>query len=184
MKISNEFDKDNFRLVVEVQSNLLKKYYNNFVGLLKKEETMPEGYSVSLVSPGVAKILIPITAIDKERESVGFNIGPIIGVIDRFTSSALKYELEHTEFIPLNGYPLKNLKEDIKVSVSKKRNLCVLEDYEEYLRMEAEKKFIFTQSYLEYGSSDWADVVLDILGDNLDGLRERMTPQLKLTEWS
>ena len=145
---------------------------------------MPDGYSVSQVSPSTAKITIPITTVDKEKESLGFNVGPVMGVIDKFTAHALRYELEHTEFIPLSGYPLKNLKEDIKTSVSKKRNLCVLEDYEEYLRMEAEHKYIFTQVYCDYGTDEWADVVLDILSDDIEGLKNRLQPKMKLTEWN
>lgn len=184
MKVTHDFDKENLRLVVEFQCNLLKKYYSNFVGLLKEDTTMPDGYSVSLVSPGVAKILIPIASIDKEKEALGFNVGPIMGIIDRFASSALKYELEHTEFIPLTGYPLRDLMSDIRNSVAKKRNLCVLADYDEYLRMEAERKFQFTQLYIDYGTDQWADVVLGVLSGNMEELRKKLGPQLKLTEWS
>ena len=184
MKINQEFDKDNLMLSIEVQSNLLKKYYPNLVGLLSKEQTVPEGYSISQVAPGVAKILIPITTIDREREAFGFDAGSVFEVINKFANAALKYELEHTEFIPLSGYPVSNLQEDIKVSVRNKRNLCVLKEYSEYLRMEAEKKFQFTQVILDYGTQDWADAVLDVIDGRLDVLTERLSPRLKLTDWS
>lgn len=184
MKITHNFDREKLVVVVELQCNLLKKYYGQFVSFLKKEESMPDGYSVQQVSPETAKILIPITTIDKEKEALGFNVSPVMGVIDKFTIHALRYELEHTEFIPLKGYPLENLKEDIKVSVSKKRNLCVLADYDEYLRMEAEHNYTFHQVYCDYGTDEWADVVLDILSDDLEGLNNRLQPKLTLTEWN
>lgn len=184
MKINQEFNKDNLKLSIEVQSNLLKKYYPNLVGLLSQEQSVPEGYSISQVAQDVAKILIPVTSIDREKEAFGFNAGPVLEVIDKFTNAAIRYELEHTEFIPLSGYPLSDLQKDIKVSVSNERNLCVLKEYSEYLRMEAEKKFQFTQVILDYGTQDWADAVLDVIYGRLDDLTKRLSPQLKLTDWS
>ena len=184
MKVTHDFDREKLAVVVDFQCNLLKKYYSQFVGFLKKDSDMPENYSVTQVSPETAKISIPITTVDREKEALGFNLGPVMGVIDKFAVHALRYELEHTEFIPLHGYPMKNLKEDIKTSVAKKRNLCVLADYDEYLRMEAEHKYLFTQVYCDYGTDMWADVVLDILNDNMLELRKRLEPELKLTEWN
>jgi len=182
MKVTSEFSKEQLVLNIQVQCNLLRKYYKNFVGLLKEDSTVPEGYSVTQLGPDTAMVSVPITT--HTDEAVGFNVAPIMGVIDRFANSALRYELEHTEFIPLTGYPEENLKTDIKTSVSKKRNLCIIKDYAEYLRMESEHKYIFNQLYVKFGTDEWAEIVLSILGGELDILRSKLQQRLVVTEWT
>lgn len=189
MKVINEFDRDKMEIVVKIQSNLLKKYYPNFVGFVeKKKDKMPIGYSVQQSSSDTAKISFPIPDDTKISNSEGVgrfavNLTSLMGVIDNFAGTALRYELEHTEFIPINGYPLEDLKKDIQASVKNKRNLCVLNDYVEYLNMEKEHKYQFTQRYVDYGTSEWSDLVLMILEGDMEKIREIYTPKLVFTEW-
>lgn len=189
MKVINEFDRDKMEIVVKIQSNLLKKYYPNLVGFIeKKRDKMPEGYSIHQSSSDTAKISFPIPegSTVSNSEGVGrfvVNLSSMMGVIDNFAGSALRYELEHTEFIPISGYPLESLQKDIEASVKNKRNLCVLKDYAEYLSMEKEHKYQFTQKYINYGTDEWADLVLLIRLGDMEKIREIYTPLLEFTEW-
>jgi hypothetical protein len=188
MKIENDFDREKMEIIVNVQCNLLKKYYPNFVGILEKnKKDIPNGFKVIQSSSNSAKISFPIpegtTIVGEGGGSFAVNLTSLINVINQFAGSALQYELSHTEFIPINGYPLENLKEDIRTSVKNKRNLCVLGEYEEYLNMESQHKYQFHQVYLNYGTSEWADLVLMILSSDMEEIRKLYTPKLEFTEW-
>ena len=185
MKVSNGFDKDKGEITVKIQTNLFKKYYNNFVGICKDRAVeMPEQYKVVQESPDTATISFPLPKDAVVRSnSVGVDLGSLMSVINFFTGSALRYELEHTEFIPITGYPEEDLQKDIKTSVKNKRNLCILGSYSEYQKMEAEHKYEFRQTYVTYGTKEWSDTVLMILSGEFDKLREYYEPKLVFTEW-
>lgn len=187
MKVNNDFDREKMEVVINIQCNLLKKYYPNFVGILEKnKDDIPKGFSVRQASSDTAKISFPIpegTTISKGGGSFAVNLMSLMDVINKFAGTALRYELEHTEFIPINGYPLEDLKKDIVASVKNKRNLCVLGDYAEYLSMEKEHKYQFHQVYVNYGTPEWADIVLMILEGDMEKMRELYTPKLEFTEW-
>lgn len=187
MKVENDSDREKMEVVINIQCNLFKKYYPNFVGILEKNKNdIPKGFSVRQASSDTAKISFPIpegTTIAKGGGSFAVNLMSLMDVINKFAGTALRYELEHTEFIPINGYPLEDLKKDIVASVKNKRNLCILGDYAEYLSMEKEHKYQFHQVYVNYGTSDWADIVLMILEGDMEKMRELYTPKLEFTEW-
>lgn len=187
MKVENDFDREKMEVVINIQCNLFKKYYPNFVGILEKnKDDIPKGFSVRQASSDTAKISFPIpegTTIAKGGGSFAVNLMSLMDVINKFAGTALRYELEHTEFIPINGYPLEDLKKDIVASVKNKRNLCILGDYAEYLSMEKEHKYQFHQVYVNYGTPDWADIVLMILEGDMEKMRELYTPKLEFTEW-
>jgi len=187
MKVENDFDREKMEVVINIQCNLFKKYYPNFVGILEKnKDDIPKGFSVRQASSDTAKISFPIpegTTIAKGGGSFAVNLMSLMDVINKFAGTALRYELEHTEFIPINGYPLEDLKKDIVASVKNKRNLCILGEYAEYLSMEKEHKYQFHQVYVNYGTSDWADIVLMILEGDMGKMRELYTPKLEFTEW-
>ena len=187
MKVENDFDREKMEVVINIQCNLFKKYYSNFVGILEKnKDDIPKGFSVRQASSDTAKISFPIpegTTIAKGGGSFAVNLMSLMDVINKFAGTALRYELEHTEFIPINGYPLEDLKKDIVASVKNKRNLCILGDYAEYLSMEKEHKYQFHQVYVNYGTPDWADIVLMILEGDMEKMRELYTPKLEFTEW-
>jgi hypothetical protein len=187
MKVENDFDREKMEVVINIQCNLLKKYYPNFVGILEKNKNdIPKGFSVRQSSSDTAKISFPIpegTTIAKGGGSFAINLMSLMDVINKFAGTALRYELEHTEFIPINGYPLKDLKKDIVASVKNKRGLCILGDYAEYLSMEKEHKYQFHQVYVNYGTPEWADIVLMILEGDMGKMRELYTPKLEFTEW-
>lgn len=189
MKIVNDFDREKMEIVVNVQCNLLKKYYQNFVGTLeKKKDKMPSGFSVQQSSLDTARISFPIPDGTTVSNSGGIgkfavNLSTLVGIIENFAGTALRYELEHTEFIPINGYPIENLQKDILESVKNKRNLCVIRSYDEYLKMEKEQKYQFNQVYLNYGTQEWADLVLMIQEGDLDEIRKVYSSKLEFTEW-
>lgn len=197
IRITNSIDQDKMEFVFKIECNFFKKYFSNFVGYLNKQNNVFErdfdikDYSVERLSDNTIKLGFPLP--DGAINMTGSNgvaavkvpnVGPIVEkVINTFTNKALNYELLHTEFIPLSGYPLKDLQEDVKKSVSGKRNLCVLKTYDEYLKSEKDHKYEFNQLMVDYGTNDWADIVLLILDGDMDALREMCSHRLKLEEW-
>jgi hypothetical protein len=187
MKVVNDFDREKMEVVIRIQCNLFKKYYSNFVGILERnKKDIPKGFNVYQSSSDTAKISFPLpagTKISEDGGSFSVNLMSLMGVINKFAGTALRYELEHTEFIPINGYPVEDLKKDIVASVKNKRNLCVLGEYAEYLAMEKEHKYQFHQVYVNYGTNEWADLVLMILDGDMEKIKNIYTPKLEFTEW-
>jgi len=191
IKITNGIDQESMEFVFKIKCNFFKKYFSNFVGYLsKKKENLPENYSVSKLSDDTVRIGFPIPkdAIGPEQFGMSAvkvpNVGPVIStVIDTFSGHALAYELGHTEFVPLNGYPVENLQKEILEAVKGKRNLCVLETYEEYLNAQNEHKFKFKQHMVEYGTDEWADIVLHLINGDIESVRKMCSQKLKIEDW-
>lgn len=185
MKVSNGFDKDKGEVTVKIQTNLFKKYYNNFVGICKNRSVeLPKSYKLEQQSPDTATISFPLPEDSiVKADSVGVDLGSLMSVVNFFAGSALRYELEHTEFIPVTEYPSEDLQKDIKVAVKNKRNLCVISSYSEYLKMEAEHRYAFKQTYVTYGTAEWAETVLMILNGEFEELKNYYEPKFVFTEW-
>lgn len=195
MKLTNGFSPEEKKITISVETGLLGKYYNNFNGILKdRSKSLPEGWKVEYKSPNTAVISFPAPSDTTFKESetnkgsmlIGVNpknIMPILDTIESFVNMALRYELKRTEFIPLNGYPIENLKEDVQVAVKGKRSFCIIGEYAEFLSMEKKREYKFHQYMVRYGTEDYSDVAVLLYEGKLDELREIYTPKLKLTEW-
>lgn len=180
-------DPENNKVILNVTTNLLGDYFNNFVGYLKKCSSMPSDLEVSKKDENTAIVQFSmpensvIKKIDEQRSAVRVDLGDANTAINGFIKAALKYKLRRTEFIPLTGYPLEDLREDVKSAIKNKRNFCILETYQEYL--ENNKEFSFNQYYINYGTSEYSDVAISIMNGEMDELRDVLVPKLKQTTW-
>lgn len=176
-----------------IELNLFKNYFSNFEGLIKMNEDLSKcNAKVRQVEPNKAVVAFPvdkdsIKRINDGTASVRFDnvngLRALYSVLNSFTRVALKKELKSTEFIPLNGYPVEDLKNDIHAAVKGKRKLCIIDEYDEYLRMQKENNLVYHQYIVDYGTSEYADDVLLILDGNMDELRKRYSSKLEKTEW-
>lgn len=189
MKLQPGFNPEENRVTINVETNLLVKYYQNFVGLVKSTEGVPSGINVKRCGSNVAEVSFPV-GDDARKTETGVAIDSrkmekIQDVINDFVNSALRHELKRTEFIPLTGYPLEDLQNDVKNASKAKRNLCIIGDYDEYLRMEKDRLYEFHQIILEHGTSEWADAILMILEGNkgLEELKKIYEPKLDFVCW-
>lgn len=192
MKLTNGFSPEEQRLTIKVESNLLKKYFNNFSGIINNHEGLPEGTRVEQKGVSSAEISFPIpkstriNRIDDEQMSIVVNaddMNSITDAINDFINQALKYELKHTEFIPLNGYPVEDLKKDIQAAVQAKRDLCIIGEYSEYLKMQEERKYTYHQYIVKHGTIEYAEAALLIYEEKINELQDIYSSKLTLTDW-
>ncbi len=190
--ITPSFNAANGNLEFTIELNLFKRYFPNFAGLIMLDEDLP-GCSVKQTKSNTAVVSLPI----EDKSAVQHNEGDdsasvrapaqsilaLQRILNSFVNVALKKELNSTEFIPLNGYPIESLQEDIVAAVKAKRKLCIIGEYQEYLDSNAKNVFAYHQQMVEYGTEEYADAVVLIKEGNLDELRKIYKPKLIFVEW-
>ena len=197
MKFSQTFNPDNNKVVFILETNLLTRYFPNLKGLVENDKDVPSDIEVEQRNSNTALISFsPGPESGSSVQKLGDNSGSyriaidsrkvesINRVLSKFTRCALKKELMSTEFVPLEGYPEENLKEEIISALKGKRKLCILKDYEEYLNMQEKELYLFHQYILEYGTNEYVDAILYIRNGNFKKLRELYNDKLVLTDWN
>lgn len=187
------YNPTNGDLEFTIELNLFRNYFPNFEGLiLMNEELTKCRAKVRQIEPNKAIVAFPIDKdsikrVSEETAAVRFDnvsgLQALYSVLNSFTRVAIKKELKTTEFIPLNGYPVEDLQNDIQAAVKGKRKLCIINDYSEYLEKQRDHNLVYHQYIVEYGTSEYADAVLMILDGNMERLRKLYTPKLVKTEW-
>lgn len=191
MNVSTGFDPDSKKITVTVNTNLLKKYHVNFKGLFQMATKKPKGLEVNIRSGNLATVSFPIPeenikVLGEGRGMVGIDrddMDGIMEIINKFTNSAIRKELKQTEFIPLEGYEEDLLKEDIKTAVQNKRNLCIIDTYESYLKNEEDRKYEYNQYRVDYGTNEYSDVAILIATGKLSEVRKLYKKKLKKETW-
>lgn len=175
--------------------------------MIKKEKSF-DGITVERESSNVASIIFPLPEDSQTRKlnegnpeskmmaisMDGRKMGKIYETIGKFVNTALNKELKKIEFLPLNGYPIEDLKKDVENAIKNKRNFCIIENYSDYLEMrnggsegtgknKEDTKFYFNQLHMEYGTSEYSDVALSIMSGKLKELQENLIPKMKKINW-
>lgn len=199
MKLSPNFDPTMNQFSLELQVGFLDKYYGNLQGMLEmKSSQLPPNLKLTKIGKNEVKITFPLpntSSIDKVDENIlriaiddtNGHFRELHMLINNFINSGLRKEFKTTEFIPLRGYPKEDIIKDCRESMKNKRNLCIIKDYSEYLQSQEKKEKIqYTQYYVNYGTNEWSDICLEILGKdfNLEDFAKRYIPKLVLTEWT
>ena len=193
MKVTPGFDPNSKKIKLEFKTNLLKKYYLNFEGMVNSSSDVPSGTSVEQIEEDTALISFPIpqrsqVKNDEERKTTFISIDPksmeIFGdVINRFVNAALRKEFRTTEFIPLEGYPIEKLQSEIKEAIKNKRNFCIIDTYENYKRSK-EINYEFMQAYINFGSSDYSKTAILVHRLDIEGLRKMWAERLSIGSWN
>ena len=194
MKVSPGFDPRNKKITLEFQTNLLKKYYPNFEGMITTDSSIPSGTNVQQTREDTAVITFPVpknTSIKNDSENgVGYiavepeNMEIFGNVINKFVNAALRKEFKTTEFIPLEGYPIEKLRNEIRSALENKRNFCIIDTYENYLKLTQKNNYEFNQAILEFGSTDYAKTAVLVYRGDIEGLRKMWSERLKLDSWN
>lgn len=193
LEFQHGFDPESKMIVINVKTNLLSKYYPNFKGLFDNADDLPNGTKIERVGESMASIIFPIPesasiSVDKKSGtgSVALETGAtenIYNTVNKFVNSAIRSELRKTEFLPLSGYPLEDLQNDVKAGVGAKRRFCILGSYQEYLDMQSEGKYEFTQAMIDYGTPEYADIAVMVMSGEMEELKKLMEPRLKKEDW-
>lgn len=187
------YNPTNGDLEFTIELNLFRNYFPNFEGLvLMNEELTKCKAKVRQIEPNKAIVAFPISKdsikkVSEETATVRFDnvsgLQALYSVLNSFTRVAIRKELKTTEFIPLNGYPVEDLQNDIKAAVKGKRKLCIIDDYSEYLQKQKDHNLVYHQYIVDYGTDEYANAVLMIIDGDLESLRKIYTPKLVKTEW-
>lgn len=191
MNVQTGFDPDSKKMTVSVNTNLLKKYHINFKGLFQMAKEKPKGLEVNIKSGNLAIVSFPIAeenirTLGNGKGYIGVEkdvMDGIMEIITKFTTSAIRKELQQTEFIPLEGYSEDLLKEDTKKAVEGKRNLCIIDTYGNYLKNEKSRKYEYNQYVIEYGTDEYSNAVIMLITGKLSELKKLYKKKLKKEIW-
>ena len=195
MNIQTSFAPDSKLVTINIETNLLTKYFPNLCGLIKDSPDAPRGAEVERITSTSAMITFPIEGsgeikrVDENRMAVAIDaslMDKLNGIINLFVNCALRKEFKSTEFIPLSGYPVENLQIDIQEAVKNKRNLCIIDDYAEYLKMQKDKRsgeFKLRQFMVEYGSPEYSECAILLYQGKLEELKTMYSEKLEYRSW-
>ena len=179
MKFSRKINPESGEVTMIMESNLLKRYYLNLYGLLENHKDL-KGIKLKKEKDNQASLCLS-HEIDTSDKTI---VNKLNKIINTFVNSGLKKELKTTEFIPLEGYSVSNMQDEILKAVEGKRKLCIIKDYQEYLDGGIEKgSYRFNQYMIEYGTDEYYDAVILISGGDFDTLRKMYAPKLKEENW-
>lgn len=188
------YDSNNKRLMVDFSCSLLQDYFDVFETVTSKYKSLkflPNGTEIKRVEDSRCLIILPIDIPGTENLNNGDRVTgipkdvleKISDMISEFRSSAVQKELETTEFIPLTGYPLDDLKSDIVEAIKNKRNLCIIDDYSNYKKFSRQEITKIQQYRIKYSSNDYSEVALYIYEGNLKELRNIYSKKLEEVDW-
>lgn len=180
MKFSQQVNPENGEVTMIMESNLLKRYYLNLYGLLENYKDLK---GIKLKKTGVNKAALRLTQEINSKNNKSI-LEKLNHVINLFVNSGLKKELKTTEFIPLNGYSVSNMQEEILKAVKNKRKICIIKDYQEYLNNGIEKNsYRFNQYMIDYGTDEYYNAVILINSGDFETLKKDYIPKLKAENW-
>lgn len=162
---------------------------------INKERAIPSSISEMLKSdlPDSIKNMISELSADLNEGDVSVvaiplddttnPIGKMNQLINDFINSAIRHKMRTTEFVPLINYPYDKLREDIIAAIKAKRNICLVDDYENYLKSTENKLLEFNQYYIDYINSDYADVAILVNSGKIEEFKKTFSPKLKKISW-
>lgn len=185
------YDANSKQMVIEFNNNLIENHFEILKECVEENKSMgslPSDLEVKKVSDYRCIISFHIDIPDtKDGERIGRlpknMTEKISSVIEKFREKAIKKEFMTTEFIPLNGYPLEELKKDIKEAIKNKRNFCVIDKYSDYLKFYNGEITKLKQKKLYFLSNEYSDAAIYIYEGNMKKLKEIYKNQLEFVDW-
>lgn len=210
IRVSHEFDPTTNIALIRVNTKLLKKYAADFSKIYQKEieryssKKLPENLDlvvntedfeaiITFTLPKSTTILQKgineetgdeFAIVDPDKKSTKLiNLELALdSVLKLFITTAISTELSTMEFIPLKGYSFTKLQKEIQNAVKKKRTLCIVDTYKNYLNM-CVNKFTIQQYIIEPNTEEYADAAIMLYKKEIKNFRDTYTPKLSLTEW-
>ena len=192
MNVQPGYNPEKRRITLSVETYLMMRYFNNFSGMVVDNPSVPKDTEVEWFNDRTAMITFPIDGgnsvvkVSDNKMAIGINgdsMNVFQEIINSFLECALKKELRTTEFIPLHGYSKEELQKDIQGAVKNKRKLCVIKDFSEYKAMSDEKKYVFHQYIIEYGTHEYSEASILLFNGDLKKLQEMYEKKLVLEDW-
>lgn len=201
MKIIASVDGAEQAFNITVQTPLLTKYFPNFSGMIMNDKSSPKGVSVKRTDSDTAIVTFPIPGqimgsnadgqVSVSTEAAE-SVSDIISISRRYVIACIKYILKRTEFLPIydfrggdkpGEYNFEEMKKDVVAAAKSKRDFLIIDTYENYLKGTREMSYEFNQHWVDFGTSEYADVIYLVLSDKLEELRKKYKGKLVKTSW-
>lgn len=187
------YDSSSHRLMVEFKNVLLDKHWDLFsdmMGEASRKGYIHEDTEIKHVAEGKSLIMIPCNIEGSENLRDGDRITNLpsmvtehlSNVLESFSRRAAELEMSELEFIPLSGYPLEQMKEDVDRAIKDKRNIVLIDTYRNYKRLVDHLTEESKQLTLEYLNNEYADLAWIIHSGNLKELNKYKT-KLEKKSW-
>ena len=134
---------------------------------------VPDGNNIINKGNGVMSLPVPTELLNE-----------LSNVVNEFSSDCIKNIMNTTEILPLKGYGIDNMAEDVKAAITNKRNFCIIRNYQDYL----DGKNIITGeieiAMYKYMSEEYCNIAIEVAGKkSLSGLRKLTEKDLHKPEW-
>ena len=187
------YDSSSHRLMVEYKNVLLEKHWDLFSDLIKEagnSSYLPKDTELKKVDSGKVLVIMPCTIEGAEDYRDGDRIKNLpdlvtehlSNVLETFSRRALEHEMKEIEFIPLSGYSMDKLKEDIEQAIKDKRDLVLIDTYANYKKLVRQETIETKQCRFKYLDNDYADVAYLIHSGN-SGELKKYKSRLEKTSW-
>ena len=189
------YDSSTKRLMVEFKNALIKKHWDLFSDLINeasKTGYIPKETEYKLVDDEKALIIMPCEIKGSDGMVDGAKIDRsnlpdvvtknLANILETFSLRAVELEMDELEFIPLQGYPIEKMKEDIEQAIKDKRNLCLIDTFNNYKRLGNKEITVTTQKIIPYINNEYADIVYLIHTGNIKELK-KYRAKLEKKEW-
>ena len=183
-------------MLVEYKSSHLKKHFQLMEESVKYKKSLgliPNDLEIKSLDDTKCVISFHIDIPDSERVNTGDKMSKLSKsmtdklclIIDDFIERAINAELKTSEFIPLSGISVETLKSDVVDAVKDKRDLVIVDTYNNCMKFILEKvTTIINQYRIPYMSEEYSDVVLYVYEGNMKKLRELYKDKLMTVDWS
>ena len=187
------YDSSSQRLMVEYKNVLLERQWDLFSGMIKhakKSRELPNDTEIKKIDSEKALIMIPCVIEGAEKYNDGERIKNLPNLIteklssllENFAKVAMESEMSMLEFMPLSGYPISKLKEDLDAAIKDKRDLVLIDTYKNYQKLINLETIESNQLRLKFIDNDYADVAYLIHSGDIQGLKKYKS-KLKLNSW-
>lgn len=174
-------------IAITLESPLLADYFPNFKSMIMGYKGGIPGLSVNKIGSKGAEIQLPVSSqkcVDVNDRMVAYSLDPVfVEQLDFFDEFAIKKKLMSTEFIPLTGYDIEMMSEEVVEAVKAKRNLLFIKSFDEYKSM-SKSSYEFNQYELEYGTTEYVDAVIMIRNKDIKALRKLYSGKLECVNWT
>ena len=183
-------------MLVEYKSSHLKKHFQLMEESVKYKKSLgliPNDLEIKSLDDTKCVISFHIDIPENDRVNTGDKMSKLSKsmtdklcmIIDDFIERAINAELKTSEIIPLSGISVETLKSDVVDAVKDKRDLVIVDTYNNCMKFILEKvTTIINQYRIPYMSEEYSDVVLYVYEGNMKKLRELYKDKLMTVDWS
>lgn len=188
IEVKTYYDDNLDRIIIEYKNNLLKRHLDLFKKMVFNAG-FPGGTTIEEISDNRSNLIIPYSApkedriVNEQRTRIDEKLAKKIQTtLESFAKEAMNLETRQFEIIPLEGYPVENIKTDVQEAVKEKRNFCVIDHMNSYTNF-TRGGWTMTQATFDYLSDEYCNIAVAANKGDLDEIYQIVKNKLKKTDW-